>query len=139
MSKLRQRIETGDFEPNETVIFTTDYTLNIAYMTDDYNAFNIHWAAFSNVARMTRLLVWSPIDSRAGKNLTHIEKESILCEHVYNQTLFYKPSVSHTPTIQCHGNNTELFQKHFQALLTCFFQARCVWELSRCRSSYPTC
>lgn len=48
MMQLRQRLATSGM--SETVIFTMDWLINIAYMVNDYSAFNIHWAAFRPAA-----------------------------------------------------------------------------------------
>lgn len=48
MMQLRQRLAAGRM--NETTIFTMDWLINIAYMANDYSAFNIHWTAFRPAA-----------------------------------------------------------------------------------------
>jgi hypothetical protein len=49
LAQLRQRLSLGHM--NATVIFTMDWLINIAYMTSDRAAFNIHWSAFRSAAR----------------------------------------------------------------------------------------
>ena len=48
LHQLRKRLAAGQI--NETVIFTMDWLINIAYMARDNMAFNIHWAAFRPAA-----------------------------------------------------------------------------------------
>lgn len=50
LSKLRQRISSTVMASDESIVFTMDYMLNVAYMTKEHSAFSIHWTAFRSVA-----------------------------------------------------------------------------------------
>lgn len=49
ISKLRQRLSEGPQAVNESILFTMDYMINVAYMTNDYPAFDIHLSAFRRI------------------------------------------------------------------------------------------
>lgn len=72
LAKLRARLTEAAAYIQISVLFAMDYLVNIAYMTDDRDAFDVHWNAFKQAAQAFLLGMGSlPVDPVMASIVRH--------------------------------------------------------------------